>query len=241
MQNGHRACLALACKLFIALSFLSSLMLLFSLSTPPSDSPFSFTSYPAIALSDIVPLETDLPRCVLCGSLDPTTSIFYRAPEHSRIRTTQACDKCRARKAKVRYVHPSLPLQCRTYRCIHSFFSVHFFSSAVDHPVCERCHIRGLIRRYASQRRTRQWTRATAVQDASWTTPIQVRGHITSHRPSSRHTDVDRPRSWGNWNGQRNGGTAPLPRLRRATIASTAIRSLSSSSSQVLYSLICLY
>lgn len=116
-----------------------------------------------------------------------------------------------------------------------------FFINAVDHPVCERCHIRGLIRRYASQRRTRQWSRATAVQDASWTTPIQVRGHITSHRPSSRHTDVDRPRSWGNWNGQRNGGTAPLPRLRRATIASTTVHSLSSSSSQVLYSLICLY
>ncbi|KAJ7240379.1 hypothetical protein B0H12DRAFT_1326426 [Mycena haematopus] len=41
------------------------------------------------------------PRMTLAGNLDPTTGIFYRAPEHPRLRTVQACEKCRARKAKV--------------------------------------------------------------------------------------------------------------------------------------------
>ncbi|KAF8205957.1 hypothetical protein K438DRAFT_1963738 [Mycena galopus ATCC 62051] len=41
------------------------------------------------------------PRITLAGSLDPTTGIFYRTPEHPRLRTAQACEKCRARKAKV--------------------------------------------------------------------------------------------------------------------------------------------
>jgi hypothetical protein len=35
------------------------------------------------------------------GSLDPTTGVFSRASDHPRIRTAQACEKCRARKAKV--------------------------------------------------------------------------------------------------------------------------------------------
>ena len=35
------------------------------------------------------------------GSLDPTTGVFSRAADHPRIRTAQACEKCRARKAKV--------------------------------------------------------------------------------------------------------------------------------------------
>ena len=38
----------------------------------------------------------------LAGSLDPTTGIFYRTPDHPRLRTAQACEKCRTRKAKVR-------------------------------------------------------------------------------------------------------------------------------------------
>jgi hypothetical protein len=41
------------------------------------------------------------PRITLAGSLDPATGIFYRTPEHPRLRTAQACEKCRARKAKV--------------------------------------------------------------------------------------------------------------------------------------------
>ena len=43
------------------------------------------------------------PRMTLAGSLDPATGIFYRTPEHPRLRTAQACEKCRTRKAKVRY------------------------------------------------------------------------------------------------------------------------------------------
>lgn len=41
-------------------------------------------------------------RPTLAGSLDPSTGIFYRTPEHPRLRTAQACEKCRTRKAKVR-------------------------------------------------------------------------------------------------------------------------------------------
>ncbi len=41
------------------------------------------------------------PRLTLAGSLDPSTGIFYRTPEHPRLRTAQACEKCRTRKAKV--------------------------------------------------------------------------------------------------------------------------------------------
>lgn len=43
------------------------------------------------------------------GSLDPETGIFLRTVEHPRLRTAQACEKCRIRKAKVRslalYLH----------------------------------------------------------------------------------------------------------------------------------------
>jgi hypothetical protein len=45
--------------------------------------------------------DPPVPRITLAGSLDPTTGIFYRTPEHPRLRTAQACEKCRARKAKV--------------------------------------------------------------------------------------------------------------------------------------------
>ena len=38
----------------------------------------------------------------LSGSLDPTTGEFHRTVEHPRLRTAQACEKCRIRKAKVR-------------------------------------------------------------------------------------------------------------------------------------------
>jgi hypothetical protein len=45
------------------------------------------------------------------GSLDPATGVFSRAADHPRIRTAQACEKCRARKAKVCLFssHPPLP------------------------------------------------------------------------------------------------------------------------------------
>ncbi|KAJ7474800.1 hypothetical protein FB451DRAFT_1397674 [Mycena latifolia] len=48
------------------------------------------------------------PRMTLAGSLDLTTGIFYRTPEHPRLRTAQACDKCRTRKAKVLLRGPPL-------------------------------------------------------------------------------------------------------------------------------------
>jgi len=52
-------------------------------------------------------------RMTLAGSLDPNTGIFYRTPEHPRLRTAQACEKCRTRKAKVRirrFILPFFPL-----------------------------------------------------------------------------------------------------------------------------------
>jgi hypothetical protein len=42
------------------------------------------------------------------GSLDPATGVFSRASDHPRLRTAQACEKCRLRKAKVSIVSPPL-------------------------------------------------------------------------------------------------------------------------------------
>jgi hypothetical protein len=42
-------------------------------------------------------------HCGGAGALDPTTGIYHKASDHPRIRTAQACEKCRARKAKVCY------------------------------------------------------------------------------------------------------------------------------------------
>ncbi|KAF8431885.1 hypothetical protein L210DRAFT_2874490 [Boletus edulis BED1] len=67
-----------------------------------------------LVVSDM-PLDVD-PRSALHGRLDPTTGIFYRAAEHPRIRTAQACNKCRVRKAKC----------------------------SGERPICERCRIRGI-------------------------------------------------------------------------------------------------
>lgn len=41
------------------------------------------------------------------GSLDPATGVFSPASDHPRMRTAQACEKCRARKAKVSIIPPS--------------------------------------------------------------------------------------------------------------------------------------
>lgn len=46
------------------------------------------------------------PAWSVSGSLDPVTGIFQHMPEHPRVRTAQACEKCRARKAKVRLPSP---------------------------------------------------------------------------------------------------------------------------------------
>ncbi|KAF9473529.1 hypothetical protein BDN70DRAFT_997584 [Pholiota conissans] len=66
-------------------------------------------------------------RLTLAGSLDPATGIFYRTPEHPRLRTAQACEKCRTRKAKC----------------------------SGEHPSCKRCITRGLICEYAKEGRVR--------------------------------------------------------------------------------------
>ncbi|KAJ3807398.1 hypothetical protein F5876DRAFT_79737 [Lentinula aff. lateritia] len=63
----------------------------------------------------------------LAGSLDPSTGIFYRTPEHPRLRTAQACEKCRTRKAKC----------------------------SGEHPSCKRCSNRGLLCEYAKEGRVR--------------------------------------------------------------------------------------
>ncbi|KAJ7763138.1 hypothetical protein DFH07DRAFT_956510 [Mycena maculata] len=71
--------------------------------------------------------EPPAPRIALAGSLDPTTGIFYRTPEHPRLRTAQACEKCRTRKAKC----------------------------SGEHPSCARCLARGLVCEYAKEGRVR--------------------------------------------------------------------------------------
>ncbi|KAI0353259.1 hypothetical protein OH77DRAFT_1522722 [Trametes cingulata] len=63
----------------------------------------------------------------LSGSLDPTTGVFQRSVEHPRLRTAQACEKCRIRKAKC----------------------------SGDHPTCQRCLSRGLQCEYAPERKMR--------------------------------------------------------------------------------------
>lgn len=50
------------------------------------------------------------PSWAMSGSLDPATGIYQTAPEHPRVRTQQACEKCRGRKAKVCLHLCSLPL-----------------------------------------------------------------------------------------------------------------------------------
>ncbi|KAI0344323.1 hypothetical protein BDW22DRAFT_1427939 [Trametopsis cervina] len=67
------------------------------------------------------------PPWTMSGSLDPSTGIYQIAPEHPRIRTAQACEKCRGRKAKC----------------------------SGEHPVCERCRVRGLKCEYAPERKMR--------------------------------------------------------------------------------------
>ncbi|KAI0668779.1 hypothetical protein C8Q78DRAFT_1194535 [Trametes maxima] len=63
----------------------------------------------------------------LSGSLDPSTGVFQRSVENPRLRTAQACEKCRIRKAKC----------------------------SGDHPACQRCISRGLQCEYAPERKMR--------------------------------------------------------------------------------------
>lgn len=67
----------------------------------PSPSPFP----PPRLSPPPLPMNGGLQHArTLAGSLDPATGIFYRTPEHPRLRTAQACEKCRTRKAKVRWI-----------------------------------------------------------------------------------------------------------------------------------------
>ncbi|KIY53130.1 hypothetical protein FISHEDRAFT_69268 [Fistulina hepatica ATCC 64428] len=86
----------------------------------------SFPDFPAAASFPGPRLEPPS-RLGFAGSLDPSTGIFYRTPEHPRLRTAQACEKCRIRKAKC----------------------------SGDHPSCKRCLTRGLTCEYAKEGRSR--------------------------------------------------------------------------------------
>ena len=45
-------------------------------------------------------------RLAFTETVDPSTGLLLRTPEHPRLRTAQACQKCRLRKAKVRDLSP---------------------------------------------------------------------------------------------------------------------------------------
>lgn len=77
--------------------------------------PTSTTPYTAAAVAagttatsctpppNYTPTPSGASRLSIAGSFDPATGIFCRMPEHPRLRTAQACEKCRMRKAKVTF------------------------------------------------------------------------------------------------------------------------------------------
>ncbi|KAH9855716.1 hypothetical protein C2E23DRAFT_723679 [Lenzites betulinus] len=93
----------------------------------------SHTTHAQQQAADQAELAPPQPRAVsptpwtLSGSLDPATGVFQRSVEHPRLRTAQACEKCRIRKAKC----------------------------SGDHPTCQRCLSRGLQCEYAPERKMR--------------------------------------------------------------------------------------
>ncbi|KAJ7474788.1 hypothetical protein FB451DRAFT_1397663 [Mycena latifolia] len=98
------------------------------------------------------------PRMTLAGSLDPTTGIFYRTPEHPRLRTAQACDKCRTRKAKGCSLFFLCALELGLILCAQC---------SGDHPSCARCLARGLVCEYAKEGRVRGPNRTPRSRHAS--------------------------------------------------------------------------
>ncbi|OSC96683.1 hypothetical protein PYCCODRAFT_1259471 [Trametes coccinea BRFM310] len=92
----------------------------------------------------------------LSGSLDPATGVFQRSVEHPRLRTAQACEKCRIRKAKC----------------------------SGDHPACQRCISRGLQCEYAPERKMRgpnkNKRKSIASQKSDKSTEDERRSSITS-------------------------------------------------------------
>ncbi|KAF8897996.1 hypothetical protein CPB84DRAFT_1825504 [Gymnopilus junonius] len=102
------------------------------LSPPPAHQPAHYKGQgPGVGLShgssSGLPSTGTNSRLTFAGSLDPATGIFYRTPEHPRLRTAQACEKCRTRKAKC----------------------------SGEHPSCKRCITRGLACEYAKEGRVR--------------------------------------------------------------------------------------
>ena len=100
--------------------------------------PYSHQSYPAIAVSDLYLSKRVFPAAYSAvPSIPPPASFTV----HQNI-----CAREQRRCAIPSFVSP-----CSVART-HSFFADHSFSfsfHAVDHPVCERCDFRGLIRHYA--------------------------------------------------------------------------------------------
>ncbi|GJE89427.1 Zn(II)2Cys6 transcription factor [Phanerochaete sordida] len=92
----------------------------------------SYTLPPSFAPPTEAPAPADEqpppppPSWAMSGSLDPVTGIYQTAPEHPRVRTQQACEKCRGRKAKCSGERP-----------------------------CARCVTRGLHCEYAPERKMR--------------------------------------------------------------------------------------
>lgn len=78
------------------------------------------------------------PSWAMSGSLDPVTGIYQTAPEHPRVRTQQACEKCRGRKAKCSGERP-----------------------------CQRCVNRGLHCEYAPERKMRGPNKVKRVKGSS--------------------------------------------------------------------------
>ena len=70
---------------------------------PSAPSPFAPSSGPWTVTQpeQVQAVPEPQPSWTMSGSLDPATGVFQRAPEHPRVRTAQACEKCRTRKAKV--------------------------------------------------------------------------------------------------------------------------------------------
>ncbi|KIY70882.1 hypothetical protein CYLTODRAFT_487766 [Cylindrobasidium torrendii FP15055 ss-10] len=73
------------------------------------------------------PSATERQRPRTAGSLDTPAGMLFRTPDHPRLRTAQACEKCRVRKAKC----------------------------SGEHPSCKRCTTRGLVCEYAKEGRVR--------------------------------------------------------------------------------------
>ncbi|KZT68493.1 hypothetical protein DAEQUDRAFT_653968, partial [Daedalea quercina L-15889] len=108
------------------------------------------------------------PAWSVSGSLDPVTGVFQRMPEHPRLRTAQACEKCRTRKAKC----------------------------SGEHPSCQRCRSRGLLCEYAPERRMRgpnkKKREGHSVDSRSPVADEQRRGSIISITSTSSGTsDLD--------------------------------------------------